>query len=199
MIWIPDFPAVIQFIIWCIGTLRLCHRQLERQLLQLIESICMLTASAQWMWQSRLIRGLKSEIVSKMASCWGSVSASGSMHGPNSQQNAARPFTLSWLLRSESSHYLWVFPFEIQIILLLYNLGLEWRWHYSSQHRPHTVCNNHSIPQKKAKTSTQDLFALTSSFRIQWSERTEVQPNNQLLISRCGWLETATLFMVTTQ
>ena len=164
----------------------------------------MLEASAQWMWQSRLVRGLKSEIVSEMASCWGSVSASGSMYGPNfswthSKTQLGHAFTLSWLLSSESSHYLWVLPFEIQIVLLLYNLGIEWSWHYSSQHKPHTVCNNHSSTPKKAKTSSQDLLSLTLSFRYQWSERTEVRPDNQLLISRHSWLETAILLMVTTE
>ena len=37
MIWIPDLPAAIQLII---RTLRLCHRQVERQMLQVIMSVC---------------------------------------------------------------------------------------------------------------------------------------------------------------
>ena len=53
-----------------------------------------------------------------MESCSRSVSTSGSKHGPNlnSQPNMARTVALSWLLSSESSYRLQVYPFAIQII-----------------------------------------------------------------------------------
>ena len=125
------------------------NRQLERQLLQLIVSVC-----RQQVHNGRdsqeLVRVSRCETLAGIASCWRSVPASGSLYDPHCSWTHSKPWPKQFHSAgcwAESCHHLWMFSFRIQIFCLLYNLVLEWSccsWNYSSQHSSHAMYNNQS-------------------------------------------------------
>ena len=121
--------------------------------------------SALWKWYSRLVRGMKREMVAEMASCWRPVSASACV------VQIAAELTAKWLeqLHSATSQVTTCgcSCLKNELFRPFYNLGLEWSCYLKLFQPTQVLYASIVLPVAQNQTNYSALSSLTSSFRVQ--------------------------------
>ena len=117
------------------------------------------------LWYSRLVRGLKREMVAEMASCWRPVSASACV------VQIAAELTAKWLeqLHSAMSQVTTCgcSCLKNELFRPFYNLGLEWSCYLKLFQPTQVLYASIVLPVAQNQTHYSALSSLTSSFRVQ--------------------------------